>query len=322
MAGALVLGVAFIVSYIGVMHGPTARDVPIGIVRSDTTAAAFLAALRTRSDDLAARSFSDARAATEALDQRRVYAVLTATPDQTSTLRLTVAGAAAPGVADFIRQSVSAAAGAAKIDLTVRDERPTTDRDSRGLTAFYLVTGLILGGWLAAAALVAWPVPHRLAVLAAFALLQGMAGALVVDQFYHVWSHHLVMLWLVGALVTGAAATTCAALIGWLGPLVGAGAALVPLLVLTPAGYPPELLPTAFRALQWLPTCLGTRALTGIQYFGGPGTGILIGLGGWTVAGTIAALARGTRVDDGAGSADTIPADSGVLPGRTRRSAQ
>src|SRR5438874_1065609 len=188
LVGVLVIGTAFIASYVGALHQASPKAVPIGVTSDDIAAQALLRELPN--SPLRTVVYPDLAGATTALAERSVYAVLDTEP-VSDGLRLTLAGGAAPGVADLIQQTISPVATSAHIPLVVRDSYPPAPRDPRGLTPFYLVVGWLLGGYLAATALavIVGTVPRnglrlamRLGAFAAFAFLLGLAGAMLTRR--------------------------------------------------------------------------------------------------------------------------------------------
>ncbi len=303
LAGVLLIATAFIASYVGALHEANPRAVPIGVINGDIGAQALLTSLAAGQNPFATTTYQDATDADRALADRTVYAVLDTDPVNDG-LRLTVAGGAAPGAADLIRQTISAASDAARVPLAVRDSYPPAARDPRGLTPFYLVVGWLLGGYLAATALavIVGTVPRsgprlamRLGAFAAFAVLLGLAGAVLTGPGYRIWPDHLLALWLTGTLVVFAAAALTAALESWVG-LVGTGLAMLLLFILGNPGsggvYPPEFLPGPYRGLHaWLPTGQATELVRAVVYFGGHAVARpLAGLAAWSVAGLVAIL--------------------------------
>ncbi|OLB82250.1 MAG: hypothetical protein AUI14_01015 [Actinobacteria bacterium 13_2_20CM_2_71_6] len=303
LAGVFAIGTAFIAVYVGALHQPQPRGVPIGVVNADIGPQALLAAIGAQHSALATKVYDTPADADRALADRAVYAVLDTDP-VADGLRLTVAGGAAPGVAELITQTVSTMATDAHIPLSVRDTHPAAARDPRGLTPFYLVVGWLLGGYLAATALavIVGTVPRgtarlamRLGAFAAFAVLLGLAGAMLMGPGYGIWAHHFGALWLAGTLIVFASAAITAALESWVG-LVGTGLAMLLLFIFGNPGsggvYPPEFLPGPFRDLhRWLPTGLATDLVRAIEYFGAHATGWPIaGLVLWSVAGLAAVL--------------------------------
>jgi hypothetical protein len=314
LVGVLLLGTAFIASYVGALHDPSPKELPVAVVEGDSGAASLVAAVRSQAGPvLLARQYPDAGAAARALRKRTVFAVLSSSGSATAPgISLTVAGAAAPGAAEAITQAVTAAATAGGISLVVRDAYPLSANDPRGLAPFYTVVGLLVGGYLAATALavILGTVPRdldrlglRLAAFAVFALLLGLAGALLVGPAYDIWSGRLLGLWLAGALITFVGAVVTAALEAWLG-LIGTGVALLLLVVVGNPGsgaiFAPQFLPAFYGTVHWWnPTGQASDLLRGVAYFdrhaiGGP----LLGLVGWAlvavlgVLGATAALGR------------------------------
>lgn len=310
--GVLVLGLAFIASYVGALHAPKPRALPVAVVEGDAPARTLLAATTPA---LATRVYPDAAAATDALARREVYAILATDGSSTAGgLALTLASATAPGAADTISRAVTAAAAAGQVPLSVADTHPLADGDPRGLTAFYTVVGLLVGGYLAATALavVLGTVPRdldrlglRLGAFAVFALLLGLGAALLVGPVYGIWHQHFVGVWLATALIAFVGACLAAALEAWLG-LVGTGVAMLLLFILGNPGsggiFAPQFLPGAYGSMHWWnPTGLATDLLRGVAYFdrraiGWPVTGLMI----WGVASILAVLgataALGRRV--------------------------
>jgi hypothetical protein len=300
LIGVLAISTAFIASYVGALHEPAPHGVPVAVVDGDTNAQAILASIGQRTGALGARVYATPAEADAALADRQVYAVL-ASDEATNGLRLTVAGGAAPGVADLVTMTIKAATDA---PLAVDDAHPPAPHDPRGLTPFYLVLGWLLGGYLAATALavILGTVPRnaarlgmRLAAFALFAALLGLAGVLLVNGGYGIWSGHALTLWLAGTLVVFAAAALTAALESWVG-LVGTGLAMLGLFVLGNPGsggvYAPELLPGFFRDLhRWLPTGQATDLVRAIEYFGSRATTApILWLAGYAAGGLVLLL--------------------------------
>ncbi len=316
--GVLVLGTAFIASYVGALHDPMPRDLPVGVVSGDAAANALLVGVRAQAGTvLAAREYPTAKAAADALAERRVYAVLASDGSSTANgLSLTVAGAAAPGAAEVITQAVSAGAGAAQVPLVVVDTHPLAAGDPRGLTAFYTVVGLLIGGYLAATALAIalGTVPRnldrlglRLAAFGVLSLLMGLSAAILTGPVYDIWHGRFLGLWLAGALICFVGAVVTAALESWLG-LVGTGVAMLLLFIVGNPGsggvFAPQFLPGPYGTLhRWIPTGLAADLLRGVAYFdrraiGWPVTGLVLwaalGLAG--VLGATAVLGRRAQV--------------------------
>ncbi|TDC45431.1 hypothetical protein E1258_30365 [Micromonospora sp. KC207] len=302
LAGTLALATAFIAAYVGTLHDPVPRDVPVGVVLGDQRAQAVMAAVRGETDKIEPVEYDDAAAADVGLTAREVYGVLTATPE--GGLRLATASASAPAAADVVDQVFAEAARRSDLPLTVTDEVPVEQTDPRGLVPFYLAVGYILGGYLAATALGlrTGTAPRslasaglRIAVLAAYAVVLGVVGALVVGPVLDIWHHDVPAVAAVGALAVFAAAMIASAMQGWLG-LFGTGLAILLLVVLGNPGsggiYAPEFLPAWIRGMhRWNVPGLTTDLIKSAVYFDRRSMGWpLGGLALWVALGVVGLL--------------------------------
>jgi hypothetical protein len=280
LLGTLALGVAFVWAYAGVLHDPTPRDVPVGVVRGDAPAQALLATVRAQSDAIEPIEYADVAAAADALERRSIYAIVGGADVGGAGLTLTTASASGPAATDLVVQTLTGVADAAQVSTTVVDAVPASAGDGRGLVPFYLVVGLVLAGYLASTALGLnlGTVPRdldraamRIAALAVFSALAGIAAALVTGPILGIFTEHRPGLAIAGALITFAAAMIAAAVQGWLG-LLGTGLVILLLVVLGNPGsggiYPPEFLPPFFRSMHtWNVPGLGVDLVRSVVYF-------------------------------------------------------
>ncbi|WP_229399756.1 hypothetical protein [Micromonospora okii] len=302
LVGTLALAAAFIAAYVGALHQPTPRDVPVGVVFGDQRAEAVLAAVRGRTDAIEAVEYDDAAAADDGLLTRDVYGVLTSTPQ--GGLRLAAASASAPAATELIEQVLGQAAREANLPLEVTDEVPVAAGDPRGLVPFYLAVGYVLGGYLASTALglKTGTAPRslaraglRIAALAAYAVVLGVVGALIVGPVLDVYDHDVPAVAAVGALVVFAAGMVAAAVQGWLG-LLGTGLVILLLVVLGNPGsggvYAPEFLPGWLRGMhRWNVPGLATDLIKSAVYFDRRSVRWPLGaLALWTVLGVVGLL--------------------------------
>lgn len=280
LLGVLALATAFIAVHAGVLRDPVPRDLPVAVAKGDATAASVLGLVQQSSTVLKPHEYPSPDAAATALRDRAVYAVV-ATDPRAGTLVVTTASAGGPAAADAVVRAVQAAAAGAELPVQVTDAVPVSHRDPRGLVPFYLVVGLVLGGFLAATALglSAGAVPHtqpgalvRIGALLGYAMVSGLAGAVIGGgRVLDVWGGHTAAVALAGALVVFATAVLTAAVQGWLG-VPGAGLLILLLVVLGIPGaggsYPPEFLPGAFRTMHlWNPSGLGLDLIRGVASF-------------------------------------------------------
>jgi hypothetical protein len=224
-------------------------------------------------------------------------------------------------------QTAAAAFIRAQPALRVVDVAPLPPGDPDGLTLFYLVVGLIFGGYVAAtfvATLVGPRSPDghsgalRLAWLGGNALLTGLLTAIVVGPLVGAVHGHVLQLSAIGALVVlaaGAATWALQSLLGQLGTLV---AMIAFLLFGNPSAglYPASFIPGFWRTIgPWLPGGAALSALRGSVYFGGAAIGApLLILAAYVVAGAVTAMALAVR-----GGAHRQTSESAVGPGAEQR---
>ncbi|MFF5174420.1 hypothetical protein ACFY3U_17515 [Micromonospora sp. NPDC000089] len=314
LVGTLALATAFIAAYVGALHQPNPRDLPVGVVRADQRAQAVTTAVRQRTDSIKAVGYDTRDAAIDALESREVYAVLTST--EQGGLVLTTASASAPAATEVVTRLLTTAAQQGQVPIEVTDAVPVSPDDPRGLVPFYLAVGLVLGGYLASTALgiSLGTAPRdlrraglRIASLAVHGVLLGIIGAVLVGPVLGVWDHDLVAVAAVGALTVFAAGMVAAAVQGWLG-LLGTGLVILLLVVLGNPGsggiYAPEFLPAFLRGMhRWNVPGLGTDLLKSAVYFDWRSARWpLVGLVLWAVLGVVglltASLVRGRRAVD------------------------
>ncbi|SBT51939.1 ABC-2 transporter permease [Micromonospora auratinigra] len=300
LVGTLALATAFIAAYVGALHQPTPRDVPVGVVLGDQRAQAVMAAVRGRTDKIKPVEYDNPAAADDGLTAREVYGVLTSGPND--GLALTTASASAPSAAELVTQVLTQAARQANLPVQVRDEVPVESTDPRGLVPFYLAVGYVLGGYLASTALglktgtSPGSLPRaglRVAALAVYSIVLGIVGATVVGPVLDVWHHDIPAVAAVGALTVFTAAMVASAVQAWLG-LLGTGIVILLLVVLGNPGsggiYAPEFLPGWLRGMhRWNVPGLATDLIKSAVYFDRRSIGwALGGLVVWTVVALLA----------------------------------
>ena len=307
LVGVLLIQLGFIASYVGAFHSPTPRDVPVAVVApegaSSDVARQTADSLNALEDHpLKATVSRDEGAARKELRDRKVGGVLLL---GTTSDTLLVASADGAAQSEAIEEVIGQVEEARRRDLTTTDAIPAAKGDSRGLGAFYLAVGWVVGGYLAASLLgvtagARLPNLHRVAVrlggMAAYAALSGLGGAFVVGPWLNALDHGYWKLAAFGALLVLATGVATLAFEAWLG-VIGIGMAIILFVVLgnpsSGGAYPTTLLPPFFAAIgPWLPPGAGTSAIRGIVYFDDAGVGqsVLV-LGVWLVAGLVLMLA-------------------------------
>jgi hypothetical protein len=305
LVGVLALELVMIGSYVGALHEPRPRDVPIAVVGPAAITEPVVAALSS-SDALDPKPVPDLAAASDAIEDREVYAALV---PGSSVDRLLVASAASSAVADVLPPALRRLEPAGR-ELRVVDAKPLPTDDARGLSPFYVVVGWLLGGYLGATilGLARGGMPRsrrlavqRLAALAAYAVVSGLLGALVVQQLVGVLEGNTLGLAAAGALVVFATGAVTAALQSLLGV---AGTALA-ILLFVALGNPASGGPLANELLMpgpWstvgplLPPGAGTTLVRNVTYFGGADiAGPLLVLSAYVALGVLGVLAVARR---------------------------
>ncbi|GAA1967666.1 DUF3533 domain-containing protein [Kitasatospora viridis] len=321
----LLLQLGFVVSYVGALHHPTPHRLSIGVAAPAQVQPQLIGALRQVPNDavepVPVASAADAEAR---IKDQKIYAALLFDPAGTQDVLL-VADARGPAASVAAQTIVTALEQSQGRTVQVRDVVPLAAGDAKGLSAFYLVIGWCVGGYLVASILgiSAGSRPAnrdraviRTGVLALYSLAAGLGGAVIVGPVLGALPGSTAGLWGVGSLVVFAVGAVTMAL-QCLFDIVGIGLAVLLFVVLgnPSAGgvYPPPLLPPFWRAIGgWLPNGAGTDAARSIAYFGGTNlTAPLLVLSAWAVAGVaVALLAVSLRPRSGRMPVPAAPADS------------
>jgi hypothetical protein len=302
--GVLLIQFAFVLSYVGAFHHPTPHRVPIAVVAPAPISGRLVSELNgIHGQPLHASPVSDETAGRTLLRHGSTSAVLIINPVG-KTDALLVAGGGGAAVATAVEDVIAPAEAAQHRSATVTDAVPAQPGDARGLSGFYLVVGLLIGGYLVAALLSiatrARPETTRrgiirLIVLVPYAIVSGLGGAIIVGPILGALTGHLLAIWALGALLVYCAAAVTMAFQVLLGTL-GVGLTLILFVVLgnpsAGGAYPAPLLPGFWRAISpALPNGAGVEALRRIVYFGSYGIdGNLIVIALYTLASAAVAL--------------------------------
>ena len=275
LAGVLALELLMIGSYVGALHKPEPRDVPIAVTGPPQLRAALRAQL-ARGGVLAPRPAPSRAAALRMIDEREVYGAFVSAADGDT---LIVAPAASSSVAELL--PVIARRAAPQRPLRTEVVKPLPAEDARGLSPFYLVVGWLVGGYVGATMLglarggaarsPRWAV-RRLSALAVYAVASGILGTLLVQQLVGVLGGNTGALMAAGALIVFATSAATAALQAALG-VAGTALAIALFVALgNPASGGPLaselLMPGLWRAVGWLlPPGAGTTLVRNVAYF-------------------------------------------------------
>jgi hypothetical protein len=310
--GVLAIQLGFIASYLGAFHNPKPHRIPIAVVAPPGTppqrvaqAVGQLNALP--GDPLDARAVPDEAAAREEIGARNVYGAFL--PAASGPDRLLVDSAASASVSQAVNEVFGQVEASQHRELVAVDIIPAGKGDARGLSAFYLSVGWMLGGYLVATALsigVSARPRHRagatlrLGALAVYAIVSGVLGAVITVSILGAINGHFLSLAALGTLLVFASGAFAMGLQAWAGTL-GVALTVVILVVLgnpsAGGAYAFPLLPPFWRAIgPWLPPGAATSALRGIAYFHGAGVaGPAWVLAGYAIAGSLAVLGAGAR---------------------------
>lgn len=319
LLGALVLQLLFIGSYVGALHDPQPHDVPIGVAGPAQATARIAADLRTggRLDPKVVATEAQAR---HDIDHRETYGAIVVT--SASTARLLTAEAAGPAVATVLAVALPPRLERAGLRTTVRDIKPLPASDPRGLSAFYLVIGWVVGGYLGAtilglargtAAGTRRLLGARLGALVVYALLSGLLGTLVVEGLIGALSGSWLAVSMVGTLVVLSVGLATAAIQRFLGVIGTALAILLFVIAGNPASGGPfarELLPSLWATIGGLlPPGAGTDAVRNIVYFDGNAIlGPILILVAWAVLSAVVLVAAGPGRRSGTSDGDLLGA--------------
>jgi hypothetical protein len=307
--GGLLVQLAFIVSYVGAFHSPTPHRIAVAVAAPQQASAKIVARLDALSGNpVEATAAPSTETARHWVLTRKTDAAFLFDASGTKDTLL-VASAGGPSVSQTATQIAQKIETAQKRQITVTDIRPPNAGDGRGMTSFYLVVGWVIGGYLTATimGMAAGSRPAsrqrtliRLAVLALYAVVSGVAGAAVVGPVFGALDGHFWALSGIGALVVLASAATALALQTLLG-LLGTGVVILLFVVLgNPSSggvYPAPLLPAFWSAIgQALPPGAGTTLVRNTVYFSGHAvTSALWVLGAYAVGGALLAWAASWR---------------------------
>ncbi|MEV8089721.1 DUF3533 domain-containing protein [Streptomyces nigra] len=304
VAGVLALSLLFITSYVGALHDPKPKDVPVGVVAPPAVAEQTVDRLSALPDGpLDPRALPDAKTARAQIVNRDIYGALVIDPAGTRDTLLVATGAGR--VLALTLETVFTDLERTQ-DRTLRsvDVVPADPQDANGLTSFYLVVGWCVGGYLCASIMTISsgarsPTPRRTLIrllsMAVVAVVAGLGGALIVGPILGALPGSTAALWGLGALTVfavGAATLAFQSLIGMAG--IGLAILIVVILGNPSAGgaLPPPLLPPFWRDIgPALPPGAGTWAARSIAYFkGNDSTGSLLVMSAWAVGGVVVAL--------------------------------
>ncbi|MEU8846792.1 ABC transporter permease [Streptomyces sp. NPDC048564] len=304
VTGAVGLALLFIASYVGALHDPKPKNVPLGVVAPGVAAQQTVDRLENLPDDpLDPRTVTDAATARKQILNREIDGALLVDPNSTTDTLLVATGGGRV-LAATLESLVATLERSEARTLRTIDVAPADRHDANGLTSFYATVGWCVGGYLCASIMTissgaGRPTPRRsvirLIVMALVAIAAGLGGALIIGPILGALPGSLAALWGVGALITfavGAATLAFQAIFGMAG--IGLVILIVVILGNPSAGgaLPLPLLPPFWKDIgPALPPGAGTWATRSIAYFkGNDTTASLLILSAWAAAGAAITL--------------------------------
>ncbi|WP_369270096.1 ABC transporter permease [Streptomyces sp. R11] len=308
VTGVVGLALLFIASYVGALHDPKPKNVPLGVVAPEVAAQQTVDRLdNLPGDPLDPRVVADAATARKQILNREIDGALLIDPNGTTDTLLVATGGGRV-LAATLESLVATLERSEARTLRTIDVAPADRHDANGLTSFYATVGWCVGGYLCASIMTissgaGRPTPRRsvirLIAMALVAIVGGLGGALIVGPILGALPGSLAALWGVGALIifaVGAATLAFQAVFGMAG--IGLVILIVVILGNPSAGgaLPPPLLPPFWRDIgPALPPGAGTWATRSIAYFrGNDTTASLLVLSAWAAAGTAITLLAAT----------------------------
>jgi plasmid stabilization system protein ParE len=307
VVGTLALGLGFVVSYVGALHNPRLQNLPVTIVSDNPQATAQLVSRLESSVPsglLVPSAGTSVAAATEQVKDRKTGAVLVynLSGKQDTLIYASAAGSAQSQAVQKLFTAVEQKQGRT---LEVDDVVPAGAKDFDGLSAFYLVVGWCVTGYLISSILgiSAGARPStttraviRLVALALAGFVAAAVGTWIVQQ--HVLGALGGSFWPMVAtgtlLILGVGAVTMALQIAF--GVIGIGLAVLLVVVLgnpsAGGAFPRSMLPTFWRSIgAFLPPGAGTDSVRSIAYFGGAQTGYpLLIMGAYALLGIVLSL--------------------------------
>ncbi|MCX2182597.1 DUF3533 domain-containing protein [Streptomyces sp. SKN60] len=305
VVGVFALQLLFIASYVGALHHPKPTDVPFGVVAPQQVSTVLMERLeKLPGDPLDPRTVTDAAEARDQIMNRDIDGALIVDP-RGRTDTLLVASGGGTVLSSALEKTFTQVEAANRRTIRTVDVAPASPQDFDGLSAFYLVVGWCVGGYICAAILAisagSRPAnPHRaiirLGALALYAILGGLGGAIIVGPILGALPGSVAALWGLGALVVFAVGAATLALQSVFG-IVGIGLAILLIVVAgnpsAGGAFPLPMLPPFWKAIgPALPPGAGTWAARSIAYFkGNDMTASMLVLSAWAVVGSAVTLA-------------------------------
>lgn len=310
-------------TYMGTMHSPKTRDMPVAVVGSGAVAESVVDELKSVQDGAAdPRLVADRGKALDLLKDRDVAGVLLLPADGGTEATVYTAQAAGASQAGTVKQILAPVAAGHDWTTKTEDIAPLPSGDSAGIAVLLAAIGMIMVGYVPLSGMMT-AVPHLLGLrrflplLAGWAVLTSTVTWLILGPIVGAVDGHYWAFVGIGLLATGAVGIGQLLFARFLG-----GLALLPgMLLWVVFGVPSSNLAMPIHAMPGffgflhnvLPLPAAGEALRSVMYFDGRGLGDhLRTLAVWLVAALALALLMERR--KGAVLADTTGSDDPDAP--------
>jgi hypothetical protein len=294
--GVTLVSAVFIVSFIGGLHTPGPRSVPIGLVGSPAQASRLDATLGHQAPGaFAISSYPDTTAARSAIGDRSIDAALVPGP---TGQRLLVASAVSEAETNAIIKAFTAGAARAHVPLTVQDLRPLHAGDPEGLAQLFFVVALlapslVFGNMLISRIGTRLHEFRHLALIALYSVIVAAVATAIADAGIGALTGAPWGIFGIGTLLAFAAAVIGAAATRWTGTI----GYLILLLLFVPVGIsssgstlgPRMITPWWADLGKALPPGSAQPAVRNVTYFSSHAiVDPLLILSAWALAGVVA----------------------------------
>ena len=295
------MSVIFIASFIGALHNPGPRSVPLAFAGSQAQASALRSALAHQAPGgFIVTAYPTETAARNAISDRSANAALVPRPRAELLLVATAAGKA---MTDATVSDVHAAVRGSGLRLVVQNIRPLHSSDPEGLSQVFFVIALVAPSMVFGRALATQIAKdlhplRQLAMIAVYAAVIGAVAITFADAVIGALTGAPWGLFGIGTLLAFTAAVAAAAASRWAG---GAGY-LVIFLILIPIGVassgttlgPNMITPWYADVGKGLPVGAGLPAVQNTVYFNANAiTTQLLTLSAWALGGAILLVMAG-----------------------------
>lgn len=281
-------------TYVGTMHSPQPRDMPLVVVGTGAEAAEVVDALEASPDGTVdVRVVGSADEAVALLEAREAAGALQVPEPGADSATIYTASAAGPSQGTVVQQLLAPVAVEQDWVIDSQDVAPLAPGDSSGTAVLFAAMGMMLAGYVPLSVLLLG-VPHLLAlrrfvpVLLAWATFTSALIWLILGPVVGAVEGHFLGFFGIGVLAIAAVGATQLLLTKVMGPL----AVLPGMLLYVVLGMPAsnlalsvDVMPGFFSFLHGvLPLPAAGEALRALVYFDGDGIGVhLLTLGLWLV---------------------------------------